>query len=356
MHFEALLKRHRVTALAYAGLCTAGITLPSDVAASLARSALVATRNALVKARETLRLQRVFDEAAVPALFVKGSTLAILVYGSLGVKESWDIDLLTTPQKALAARDILFQLGYDLVSPAGLEDRKFRDFTKLSKEAIFLNRRLSVAVELHWLLVDNEYLLPGITAHSQAQPVPVGGGFVRTLQDEILFAYLCVHGTVHAWGRLKWLADVGAFLGKRSEAEIDRFYRAAIALGAGRCPAVALLLCYRLFGLQLPSLLLREIEASRITNALVANSFSALMHPAATPSVYSIANLRRLVARFFLQPRARYIRAEIRLVWTSRADRMLLNLPRRLTFLYHLLRVPLWLWRAGSRIVHPRIQ
>ena len=71
---------------------------------------------------------------------------------------------------------------------------------------------------------------------------------LRTLGDEDLFAYLCMHGALHWWNRLKWLADVNALLASTPEDNIERLVRAAEARGTGRAAAQALLLCRRLWG------------------------------------------------------------------------------------------------------------
>jgi hypothetical protein len=325
--------------------------MPRNTARCQADAAVAAARSGLVMARETVRLQRMFDAAGVPAIFVKGSTLAVLAYGSLGVKESWDIDLLTTTEGTLAARRLLLQLGYELVAPAELTERQFAGFAEFHKEAIFFNRKIFVSVELHWRLTDNEQILPGINALSRTQAVPIAGRLVRTLEDEILFAYLCAHGTLHAWTRLKWLADVGALLSRRSENEIERLYRVSIDLGAGRTPAVALLLCHRILGLVLPHRLLREIRSDLVTRALVNNCVFCMLHPEGKPGFYSIPRLRQLVARLFLIRERQYVRSELRIRWTSPADRARLNLQRPWTILYHWLRLPLWLWRVTRRLI-----
>jgi hypothetical protein len=41
---------------------------------------------------------------------------------------------------------------------------------------------------------------------------------VRTLPLELLFLYLCVHGSKHLWSRPAWIADVAGLLFKQGEA------------------------------------------------------------------------------------------------------------------------------------------
>src|SRR3974377_795808 len=76
---------------------------------------------------------------------------------------------------------------------------------------------------------------------------------VRTLGEEDLFAYLCMHGALHWWYRLKWLADINALIGVPAAASIERLFHAAETRGVGRAVAQALLLCHRLLGAALPA-------------------------------------------------------------------------------------------------------
>jgi hypothetical protein len=349
--FERVVARHRVAALARDGLRSAGVSVPPGAEQRLAAAAAAFSRTALEMARETVRLQRMFEEAGLPALFLKGSTLAALAYGTLGVKQSWDIDLLTMPENVLAGRRLLLQLGYQLLSPSDLDERQFARFSKFGNEATFFNAALGIPVELHWGLTKNDQLIPTVDVFSSTQMVAIAGVGVRTLQDEPLFAYLCTHGTWHGWARLKWLADLGAFLAWRDQAEIERLYRTAVDLGAGRTPAVALLLCYRLLGLSLSEGLLHELSTDRVTTALAANSLycAGYRRGEVEYAGFSVPGMRIKFASLFLVPGHRYFWTQVRTKLTSPGDRVRIELPRPLAFLYYLLRVPLWLarqWRS----------
>ncbi len=345
--FERVVAHHRVAALAADGLRRAGIACPPAIAAAAATAA----RAALAMARETLRLQREFDSAGIAALFVKGSPLAMLAYGELGVKQSWDIDLLITPAEALAGRRLLERLGYRLIQPA-LDEPQFVRFTDYDKECIFFNEAAGIAVELHWRLVGNERLLAGVGPEAPVQEVAIGGGAVRTLADEPLFAFLCAHGTAHGWARLKWLADAAAFLGRRDEAEIERLHRSALALGAGRTSAVTLLLCHRLLALPLGPDLRRALRQDSVTETLARTAIHCITHGGGTEDFgfYSLAGLRLTLSQFMLVPGGRYAWSALGRLWISGEDRARIALPRSLDFLYHILRLPLLSARLGRRL------
>lgn len=344
---ERIARRHRVAALVYDGVITAKLDFPKTSRDRLLSSARSAGVVSLRQARETLHLQQAFDKAKIPACFVKGTTLAQLAYGKLGVKESWDIDLLTTEGDAAAARQLIEDLGYRLKLPPDLDEKGFARLVRVARECVFHNEARGIWLELHWRLIDNPQLLHGITAAVPARLIPLAGGVVRTLKDEPLFAFLCLHGTIHAWFRLKWLTDVAAFLSGKGGEEIERLYGAAIALGAARAPGVALLLCSELLALPVPLPLLDKVRSDWMTVALAANSRASLTYGGGEREFarYSLLGLKMRLSPAILAPGLLYFLSEARRQWTSPTDRIQIELPDSLGFVYHLLRIPLWLAR-----------
>ena len=68
-------------------------------------------------ADEALRLQRLFNEADVPVLFVKGASLAMLAFGTLGLTSGQDIDLLVPLEALPQASALVARAGYRRYDP-----------------------------------------------------------------------------------------------------------------------------------------------------------------------------------------------------------------------------------------------
>lgn len=357
--FERVVSRHRVVGLVHEGLHQAKIEVTPGLRARLVKSVLVAGYTALAMGRETLRLQEVFDEAGLPNLSVKGPGLAPLAYGTLGIKQSSDIDLLITPDSAAAARRLLVKLGYEVSMPGefgnvrAFNDLKFARFVQFAQEAGFLNSTLNVRVDLHWRLDNNSVLLPGVSALSETQAVGLANRGLRTLKDDELFAYLCVHGARHGWARLKWLADLNAFLARREPTQIEQLYRHAVNLEARRPAGAALLLCRKLLGLTLPDRLLGELCADPFVRQLMANSLHCITYRRgeAEFSRYTTAGMRVFFSHFILASKPDYFWKEMHRKLVHPVDAARIMLPQRLTFLFYLLRFPMWLWRNAKRAI-----
>ena len=123
----------------------------------------------------------------------------------------------------------------------------------LRKDIGFIHDVTGVRVELHWRLFLNSHAFAETSIMTASRIIPVtGAAGLRTFGEEDLFAYLCMHGSLHWWHRLKWLADVNALLAAKPDRDVELLIGCAEARGAGRAATQALLLCHRLMGRQPP--------------------------------------------------------------------------------------------------------
>lgn len=348
--FEQIVARHRVTSLVRHSLQSAGIHATLLVQERLAARSRAASLKSLAMTAETVRLQKAFDEAGLKVLVLKGATLGVIAYNAPGIKESWDIDLLVSPSETLAGRGLLEQLGYQM--EPHLSEKDFLRHVEHCKEAVMMHPGLQIAVELHWRLVDNGCILKPLDLNA-VQTVQIGGVAVRTLADRELYAYLCVHGCNHSWSRLKWLADVGAVLARQSPDRLAELHQAAVALGAGRASATAILLCHELLDLEVKPDVLGRLRSDRVTSLLLASARASIRYGGGAREItpYSQPWALNWVARFVVGDNLQYTLNQARLNWVSEHDRVRMPLPRGLGFVYHLLRLPLWALRLIGQIL-----
>ncbi len=291
----ALARAHRVEGFVDDGLKRAGIGLAGPAAEVLATRAARSRVQMLRNAGEEIRIAALFAAQGIQPLFIKGATLAMLAHGSLPLKTSWDIDMLVAPEHAGVARKLLADAGYRLNLP-GIDDPVLIDtFIRRNKETIWVNDARCTYLELHSALIEVKGLLRDVGTHSPRQAVPVAKGVVvATLATEQLFAYLCVHGTMHRWERLKWLTDVAALV-HAGRVDADALRVVSRSHGAGHAVATALELIRRLFGVQFPrATLLRPVTQ------LTAISLAALQANV-TPESLSKLAVADLVDRFRTQ-------------------------------------------------------
>ena len=352
--FLNIARRQRVAGLAHNALSSAGVAPPAPIAQKLAADAQRIVRHNLMSGAETVRLYEILTTAEIPVVVLKGAVLAQLAYGSLGAKHARDIDLLVPPDRAETAMQLLEREGYGLTSPAQrLSAAQRRALIQYAREAEFAHPGNGFLVELQWRVADNPLLLRGVDARSPAQEVRLSdGAMVRTLATPDLFAALCVHGALHSWSRMKWLADLNAAIAT-SDTDIERLYRHAQAIGAGLCAGQALLLCCRLLDLRLPPTLADEIQKNRRIEKLAAIALAAMTaaQPNTDPDRGIVTIMRTIHAHLLLGRGRDFLVAQCRVIAVGPADVIRWPLPRPLHFLYPVLRLPLLLWRRGAAAI-----
>jgi hypothetical protein len=281
----------------------------------------------------------------------------MLAYGNLGIKHAWDIDLLVTQDDVRKADRLLGEAGYVRdVPPADFPQARHAVWLEFAREALYRHRTHGSVVELHWRLADNRTQLAHVRADGPFQSVALSPGLaLRTLRDGDLFSYLCLHGAHHGWARLKWLADLAAWLSAKPAAEVERLYRQAQTDGVARGAAQALLLCQDLFGMNLApdfQAALLEDRATRWLVSIACQAMAADMLP--LHGGMPLGNLKVEASHFLLAPGLRHWLSELHTKSIGWQDFHNLVLPRPLYFLYPLLRLPSWAWRRAARSLKAR--
>ena len=323
------------------GLAHAGLPVPPGVSQQAQRT----LRSALRNTSEALRLQRIMEQAGIQPVFLKGSALAVRAYGSIGVRDSIDIDMVVPPGAVAHAWSLLEQAGYVMTAPARrLSPGVLRAYQKSAKDSAHRHPQRKVKVELHWRLSEAGGSAMPADGDCRMVEIPGTGTALRTLADAPLFAYLCTHGAGHAWARLKWLADIAALLAI-SEDQGAALWAGAQAAGAVRPAASAILLSNTVFGTPLPPgfvaprsirlrllnrLALRVMEAGGGARELSDTPWNGVVEPTATLLTLSSG---------------RDAWSQLRRIAIPAEDVVLLRLPSGLGMLYPLLRVPMWIWK-----------
>src|SRR5262249_26946913 len=109
--------RHQVTGLVHEGLTRTGPDVPPEIACEIGAQAATLIRKNLAMAREALRMQRLFDDADQPVLFIKGAALALLAFRNLGLRAGQDIDLLVPYETLPVATALILREGYRRFDP-----------------------------------------------------------------------------------------------------------------------------------------------------------------------------------------------------------------------------------------------
>jgi hypothetical protein len=351
--FLRVANRHQVVALTHDGLMRALPDVRPDITREIGAQVATLVRKNLEMARESLRVQRLFDDAGLPVVFVKGAALAVLAFGNLNLRVGNDIDLLVAHETLPAATALLIRAGYRRFDPPpDINDTQLRLVMPLRKDLGFVHKETGLRIELHWRLFLNPHAMAEASIMAASRVVPLAGAAgLRTLGEDDLFAYLCMHGALHWWHQLKWLADINALLATASEGRVERLIRAAEVRGVGRAAALALLLCRRLLGTPVPAQLMAAFAKSATMHWLEATALNAMTagHGEHDRRDAPLGTTRGSLSTFLFSRSWRYRLAELKNQLTNETDVLTVPLPERVQFLYPLLRLPLWVWRHATK-------
>jgi len=352
--FVKFAMRHRLQCFADEALEAAGIALPPRARQALKQAARDVAGANLLAIRESKTLLAAFGEAGIAVLDMKGLPLAILAYGECTRRHGKDIDLFVQRSDFPAAGALMEKLGYVRTHP--------RQDVSGAVLALWMRRRKDFAyskgdqqVELHWQAVNNPLLFEMPWRPQSWQTIDIGHGLtVETAASEDLFAYLCVHGAIGGWFRLKWVCDIAGLLARQPPERILELYTHTEHLGIERASGQVLLLCADLFGTPLPPALSRRLRSDAIVRFLERVALGRLASAEiAGPVALPFATLWSSTARLLLRKGLRYKFAEIATSLADPAELPDLPFAERLIFLYPVLRPFVWLgaqWRKRGRL------
>ncbi len=347
-----LAGRHRVVSLTLRGLRRSGAACP-EAEAALGPPRAAANARGLSQLAGLRAAVESLGKHGVPSLVLKGLPLSVRLFGTPLDRENYDIDLLVPPSATAAATAALTEEGWKMRVPT-FEPTPARDryFERYVKNRVFVGP--GGTLELHHRPLNNPFALPArfedLAADSAS--VAVGGETFPTLGDNDLLVYLCVHGQLHRWSRLKWLCDVAALV---ASVEEDGFVEAVervrrLGLAPGPVFGTALLLCRDALHLELPAAA-APLASGAWTGRQARKTRNLWNRPGGGRGLQGAARrIDEMRTALIVNPGWRGAAHELARLFASPYDLGRINLPDLLFFLYPLLRPALWLASRLDRI------
>src|SRR5499427_6544125 len=256
VNWSHLLERayaHGVYPLIYSNLRELGFSgVPDPIRTELKRAYLCnAIRNQLLS-QELAHLLSQLGEARIPAIPIKGVSLAESLYGDPASRVSTDIDVLVPPSRLGDAIETIRAAGY----PDVFDDSFFRKLDlRYGRHYSFRRDYIgcSTVVELHWRLVQHSSQDQPAVADlwAEAEATRSFGAPAHRLSAEWEFLYLAIHAADHGWQGLKWLVDLHQ-LSIASPPDWRRVKEKAEQFGLERVVGLTLTTCSQLLGTPLP--------------------------------------------------------------------------------------------------------
>ena len=250
--FLTLALDHHVAGIAFAALSRlpTGV-VPQPVMAQLSNHAREILQQRVQGIEETRQLAGAFAQGGVPVIPIKGPTLRQRLFGPIPAGPSQDLDLLLPQDKEASALGILAECGY--ASEPGLTPRQARALMALRGQDGMTRPGGAFVVEPHFRIGPSNFSVR-INYHGlwqRARPAPDGESFL-VLAPEDEFILLAFHGRKEEWARLKWIADLAAFLAHYPDLDWDVVCDRAQHQLLGRTVGLAALVLHRLTSCEIP--------------------------------------------------------------------------------------------------------
>lgn len=254
-NFLRWVDHHHVAPLVYTNLRRyAGKAVPSSIMRGLRNRFERNAHRGLANALELVRLHKLFQENGIPVFPLKGSVLALQVYGNLALRHAGDIDLLVNLRHVDLA-DHLLRERYCRISPGlHLTPYQQKQYYRLREQLKYIHDRNNLKFELHTRLFYNRpyFALDLAQLQERARYILVANASVPAMSPEDNVLYLCDHGAQHYWYRLFWLSDLAEIIRQDWVTDWDLLLTISTTLGVSRPLTQGVILAHLLFETPLP--------------------------------------------------------------------------------------------------------
>jgi hypothetical protein len=286
--FLRLTTQHGVTPLVYRSLKSAcWDKVPAMVQTALQEYTRANTGRCLFLTAELIRLLRLFDDAGIPAVPIKGPAIASAVYGSICLREFTDLDLLVRLEDLEHVQRLLKTQRYtERETVTGCQ----RGFIRNECEQGFWGPENASLVEIHWRLAQRYFDFPLDLESRWGSLVETDleGYKILAFPPEDQLLLLCVHGARHLWSSLKWICDVAEFVRAFPALDWQQVLHDASQVGDVRTILLGLALAQQLLDAELPAPLLARIQSCRAFRPVTDQVISRL-DTMTEPSILQIA-------------------------------------------------------------------
>jgi len=263
----------------------------------------------------------ILDEAGVSAIPFKGPSLAIRAYDALGAREFGDLDFLIRVEQVERTIDCLSAHGFNSELRGELSPRAWRAFCGYNGQEVMHGP--DVVLEPHWRFAPSTLGLEmDYTAlWARVRSAPCLGRDIPCLELEDEVIQLCIHGGKEKWVKLKWVADLDAFIRAHAR-QIDWAMIVARSEqdGFSRMVRLGLYLCQKLTGLAFEKPMCDWVASDSVVESMARKVIADLFKASGDDSVFRLSRFHfqmrersvdrwRYVWRTVSQPRVTHFRA-----------------------------------------------
>jgi len=343
---------HGVSPLVYSALDGLGLDEGpcAKLRASLRRDFDLNAMHTARLAMELVHVAALLDERAIPYVASKGAVVGALAYRSPWLRQFSDVDVMTSPERAVEVRRALGEIGYEPMLPLSpVQEARHVRGSPFAYSFSLARPGAEMAIDLHWSPAERGH--PAFPRRLDAPwdrsiECALSNGSVRTFSPEDTVLYLSAHAAKHGWERLRWITDVVWLLNAQDGLDWDDVLQTAAERGpiGERTLLVTLRLAERLFAGSLPPEALGIRRDDEIVESIVDDVIPELERasdewPLHWPRSFQSDAFFIRMAETPVRRAAYFLRhCALRVAAPDAKDRAAPSLPGPLSFLYWILR------------------
>ena len=341
--------RHRVMPLLCARLQSLGERNPAplEIMARLKTLRRLNEGKNLVMLGKLAEILDIFGRNGIEAIVLKGPALAVAAYGSVGMRQFDDLDILIRPRDYECVKSLMAGLGFRQ-NEQGTRAQEAEYFRR-NYGSEFIDTRGKAFVEITTKLTDllNEVGLETEDLFARKEIITTEGMKLLSLSAEDALIYLCFHGTKHIWPLLGMISDLAAFVASRHDWPWEELLERAQKAGLRRNFLLGLQLARDIAGIELPEVIDCKPRYDAVAARLRDQIHTNLFWPRINELTYLELALHNLKRRERISDKMSFILR--RLVGLSPMDWKTIPLPDCLFSLY----IPLRVIRLLATLVFP---
>lgn len=295
---------------------------------------------------ELLRLSRLFTEAGIFFVPLKGIFLSEEIYGDPCIRSSVDLDILIHPEYFELAEMLLLNNGYrNKLCFHNMSVKQKNFIIESLPHQQYFNETLNVSVELHWK--------SHLWTKKQMNVLWEGTEFsvwhnlkIRKLSKEENILFLADHGARHDWQCLKWLSDVAMLMQDLTAAQWDALYNLAASIDLQRVIFQTAMLLESVYGIEMPERIKKSSDADWVAQWCLSSVLNQLIKTTKElPQCQKKFTVLRQALRIKQLKPSTSLFALLKSILITPTDFLEFPLPNYLFFFYFLLRPILWIKR-----------
>jgi len=284
------------------------------------------SKTSLNYAIHAIRIFQEFREKEISHIFFKGPLLSLELYNDIGYRNFGDIDVLVEKKDAEKAKELLEELGFTCIYPKIKLSEKQKEINySISHHYQFVHPIQPIHIELHWNITNPQSYF-GIESQviiSNSINLKVSNYELPYISKIENIVFQAAHGSIHQWYRLFWLKDFSKLITITNSEDLKKAFELSKKLKLQNCFIQACLLSNLLYKTDVPSFDSFSIRKS--LRKIPLNSIS-----------------EKDLSKQGIIGKIKFVFYRLR---THLTDWELIKLPKKLFFLYYLLRPILLIYK-----------